>query len=236
MTPEQKAKIARDNGAKSKGPTTETGKDRARAHALKHGHRATTLAHLAQPHSAVFCNEDTQAFFRLFADLVAAYQPAGAVALDIVREIAAARWEITRAQLTIASNHNRAIHLEQSKPHNLPDELKPVEIAINVNNALFKLTEQYSRAIDRSLNRIARLERRLQFVHKNFPIPGPAPERTNDEIPQPMENEVDDPNPLITDDPSETTRKAYELFFPGRKLFVVKPETNEVDEPEDNLT
>jgi len=77
MNKEVKAQIARENWSKSKGPTTGSGKDRARANALKHGRRTTILAHFAQPHSAVFCNEDPQAFFRLFADLFAACQPAG---------------------------------------------------------------------------------------------------------------------------------------------------------------
>ncbi len=39
ITPEEKAKIARENGAKSKGPATQEGTDRSRANGLKTGTR-----------------------------------------------------------------------------------------------------------------------------------------------------------------------------------------------------
>ena len=58
------------------------------------------------------------------------------------------------------------------------------------------------------------------------------PDQTQPEIEQPVlnetltENEADEDLPLYTDDPSQATREAYEYFFPGRKLVVLKPEPN----------
>ena len=57
-------------------------------HGLKHGQRSTTLRHLAEPHPAILCNEDSRTFFQLFHNLIKFYQPIGQVPLDIVREIA----------------------------------------------------------------------------------------------------------------------------------------------------
>ena len=136
LSKEEKARIARENGAKSQGPKTQEGKDRSRANSLKHGDRATTLRHLAQPHPAILCNEDSQAFFQLFHNLIKFYQPIGQVPLDIVREIAIARHELTRAQLLKAATWNRALIGEDAKYVNLTEELKHVEIDMNFDLAI----------------------------------------------------------------------------------------------------
>ena len=236
ITPEEKARIARENGAKSKGPKTQEGKDRSRANGLKHGQRSSTLRHLAEPHPAILYSEDSRPFFQLFHNLIKFYQPIGQVPLDIVREIAIARHDLTRVQLIKASTWNRATIGEYYKPLDLPDELKPVEHAMNVALALAKSDAVFDRQIDRLHARIAKLEKRLRYVNQNFPQMGTQTEsaqpeeddynRTDDEKPQPVETEEDTEIPLFTDDPSEATREAYEYFFPGRKLVVVEPEPN----------
>jgi len=240
MTKEKKAQIARDNGAKSKGPVMPESKDRTRANALKHGRRATTLRHLAQPHPAVHCNEDGRAFYKLFNDLIAFFRPIGPVALDIVRELTTARWETTRAQLVKAAAHNRALLEEGQKEHKLPAELRAVECALNSAHSLLKTDADLDRAIDRLLTRTIKLERRLRYLNVNFPSLGAEItnchseqsnyEPTNAEPPQTVENTHSDQKediPLVTDDPSETTRAAYELFFPGRELIVIEPAEDE---------
>jgi hypothetical protein len=245
MTKERKAKIARENGAKSTGPTTPEGKERTRANALKHGRRATTLRHLAEPHPIVHCNENGRAYYALFQQLIAFYRPIGPVALDIVRELTAARWEMTRAQLIKAANHNRAFTQEKHKLHQLPEQLIPVECALNSANALAKNDADRDRAIDRLLNRTIKLERRLRYLNTNFPSLGTEIadcnseltnyeqtnyEPTNAEPIQAVENTRAEENteiPLITDDPSAITRAAYEFFFPGRELLVIVPMDDE---------
>ena len=223
ITPEEKARIARENGAKSRGPKTPEGKDRSRANGLKHGERATTLRHLAQPHPGILCNEDSHAFFQLFHNLIKTYKPVGQLATDIVREIAIARTEITRTQHVKAAAWNRQIHLEQAKAAGLPEELIPVETAINTGLAMLKSDAEFDRAIDRLFRRIVALEKRLIHVQAHFPEPE-VTNQTDPDIPQPESNEQHSESaeePLYTDDPSPATREAYEFFFPGRKLIVV---------------
>jgi hypothetical protein len=233
LTKEEKSRIARENGAKSRGPKTQAGKNRSRANGLKHGERATTLKQLAQPHPAILCNEDSHHFFQVFHDLIKVYRPIGPVALDIVREIAIARVDITRTQHIKAAMWNRAILLEQAKDHNVQPDLIPVEIAINTGLQMLKAGAQFDRAIDRLFNRIAKLEKRLCYVDTTFPVCEPsapietAYDQTDIDNTEVVENEQLPPEqqpPLYTDDPSQATREAYEYFFPGRKLIVVKKE------------
>lgn len=62
MSKEERAEISRTNGAKSKGPKTEAGKERSSRNALKHGERATKHSDFAPPHDAVLCTDDRQEF------------------------------------------------------------------------------------------------------------------------------------------------------------------------------
>ncbi|MFN0106820.1 MAG: hypothetical protein ACKV2U_32605 [Bryobacteraceae bacterium] len=150
---------------------------------------------------------------------------------------------MTRTQLIKASSWNRAYLQEKHKEHQLPPQLIPVECAINSAHSLTKTDTNLDRAIDRLLNRAVRLERRLRYVNSNFPSLGiqianceteqTNYELTNDEPIQVVETtQPDEKNefPLVTDDPSEVTRAAYELFFPGRELIVIEP-TDAVTEP-----
>ncbi|MBI2687345.1 MAG: hypothetical protein HYX27_13615 [Acidobacteria bacterium] len=233
MDKERKAQIARENGAKSKGPVTPEGKDRSRANALKHGQRAQTLRHLANPHPAVLCNEDSRLFFRTLNDLLAHYKPVGPVAIDIVREMAVSRLELTRAQLTKAAAFNRAFIQEQHKPHDLPDELLHIHCTVNSANSLLKISAAYDRTINALHLRLERLERRLRHTNAHFPGLGGETtncgdeqsehERTGTDSAEAVENTTEsEERPLITDDPSEQTRRAYEYFFPGRELIVIE--------------
>ena len=248
MTKDQKAQIARTNGAKSKGPKTDEGKNRSRANALTHGQRALTLRHLAEPHPAVLCNEDVRAYYKLFNDLIATYLPIGPVALDIVREITSARWEMTRVQTLKSAAYNRAFLQEKHQDHKLPEELLALECMLNATQSLLPISADFDRAIDRLHIRTARLERRLRFLNLNFPSTGPIinsaepdaePSEPNTHEPtQPEPTEVIEntntaaksDKPLVTDDPSESTRAAYEYFFPGRELIVIEPQEPEAPE------
>ena len=57
-----RAKIARENGAKSQGPITEEGK----AASSQNANKSEEYAQILSPHHAVLCNEDRAAYNGLF--------------------------------------------------------------------------------------------------------------------------------------------------------------------------
>ena len=79
---------ARINGAKSKGPITEEGKAKSSGNSLKHGLTSKTL---------VLQNETKEDFEALLHDYNVRLCPADRVELDLVVEMAGARWRILRA-------------------------------------------------------------------------------------------------------------------------------------------
>jgi len=109
MTREERAKIARENGAKSHGPKTQNGKAASSRNAIKSGEHATKLAMFVPPHSAVLCNEKRQDYARLVEELLAVYLPVNEVARSIVRTIAIARWEIERLRACVTMHWNVAL-------------------------------------------------------------------------------------------------------------------------------
>ena len=68
-SPEERARIARENGAKSRGPVTPEGKAASSRNAIKTGEHANSKS-VYTPHPSVLTNEDRQGFFRLVDDLI----------------------------------------------------------------------------------------------------------------------------------------------------------------------
>ena len=75
MSKEERARIARENGAKSKGPVTSAGKERSARNALKDGERAKKFDCFIPPHEALLCNEDRDQYETLVEDHIAIYKP-----------------------------------------------------------------------------------------------------------------------------------------------------------------
>lgn len=241
ITSEERARIARENGAKSKGPTSPEGKLRSSRNSLTHGELADRLALFAPPHYACACNEDRQAFYALMDTLLAEYQPVNACARSIVREIAIATWEIRRLHGDAINLRNLAIVEQAGHPLALAPEMADQEIAGRAVQSLFgpsAPSPRLSRQVDHLHLRIARLERRLAFVHRNFPaIAAPAPEidwanrpQTLKNTEQGSSNEPSEPAAVMTEHPvvvNETSPEilaAYRVQFPGRPIVVVPPD------------
>lgn len=241
LTPEQRAEIARENGAKSKGPVTAEGKLRSSRNALTHGERADRLALFAPPHYACACNEDRQAFFTLMDTLLAEYQPVNQVARSIVREIAVAMWEIRRLHGDTVNLRNLALVEETGKPVALAPEMAEQEVegrAVHVLFAPRAPLARLSRQVDHLHLRIARLERRLKFVHHNFPaVASSTPEIEVENPSQPLENKepevpneptvspaAEPPSPLVINETAPEIVAAYREQFPGRPIVVVPPD------------
>ena len=90
MTSQAKSESARANGAKSRGPKTDAGKQRSSQNAIKHGLTAQTL---------VLPCEDPADYQRLLDSYHQQFRPDGPVENDLVREMVAARWRLNRLEL-----------------------------------------------------------------------------------------------------------------------------------------
>ncbi|MEO6759554.1 MAG: hypothetical protein ABIO24_08880, partial [Saprospiraceae bacterium] len=239
MTKEERAKIARENGAKSKGPKTETGKQRSARNALKDGSRAEKFAAFVPPHEAVVCNEDRKAYLELVDDLVAIYKPLNQSAFAAVGDMAAARWQIQRLNSCITIQWNLALMTNGRKPasRNLAPELLEIKAMADTCAELLSgdsVLTKLNKEIARLQIVIGRAERRIKFIHANFPDFAPARKQTqeteeenvdNKDInePQPETREEELP-PIFTSEDSPAVIEAYKREFPGRRIVIVAPE------------
>jgi hypothetical protein len=224
LTPEQRAAISRANGAKSRGPKTDAGKQRSARNAIKSGEFAESFAHIVPPHSAVLINEDRQAYYRLFDEMLYIYQPRNQEAANLVKQITIARWQIERLNLVLTMTWNATILDSGIEPLTVPPEMSDYQILVRAHLELFggrpNPVETINRQIDRLERRIDRLRRAIRDVHAHFPNvapepkPKPAPatteksgKRTQPPQPAGVENTEDTPQPAFSaqgmPDPSE---------------------------------
>jgi hypothetical protein len=82
-----KAESARINGAKSRGPKTPQGRATSSLNAIQHGITAKTL---------ILQNENRDLFLEMFNAYCDLFQPANQIEIDLVGDIAAARWRLGR--------------------------------------------------------------------------------------------------------------------------------------------
>jgi hypothetical protein len=239
MTKEERAKVARENGAKSKGPKTEAGKQKSARNALKDGSRAEKFAAFVPPHGAVLCNEDRGAYMLLVDELVAIYKPLNQAAFACVGDMASARWQIERLSLCITMHWNLALVSAAHKPasSNLAPELHDIKAMADASAELLSgnsVLTKLNREIARLQVAIGRLERRVKFIHANFPDFAPANKQTqekeeentaNKEVnePEPEESNEDMP-PIYTSENTPAVIEAYKREFPGRRIVIVPQE------------
>jgi hypothetical protein len=234
-SPEERARIARENGAKSKGPVTPEGKEKSSRNALKDGTHAEKLALFLPPHGACLCNEDRKVFYKLMDEHLAAYRPQNEAAARIIREIAIARWEIGRFHILVSSHWNLAIIENAKKPCTLAPEFAEVQAMVRASEDLYTgkgILTRLNREIDRLEARILRLQR--QF--KNTPAEKTQPvENTQPEAPKEPETTENEPAIHVTEN-TPAVIAAYKMMFPGRKIVVLPPDdvANGI-EPEDDL-
>jgi hypothetical protein len=87
MSTQRKIDSARANGAKSHGPITEEGRKTSSMNALKHGLTARTV---------VLSNENGDEYDGLLASYIRDLKPTGPVEMDLVVEMANAKWRQRR--------------------------------------------------------------------------------------------------------------------------------------------
>ena len=245
MTKEERARISRENGAKSKGPKTEEGKEKSARNALKDGARAEKFAHFVPPHEVVVCNEDRKAYMQSVDELVAIYKPLNQAAFACVGDMAAARWQIRRLSQCITIHWNLALIAAGNKPAggNLAPELFEVKAIADASAELLSgnsVLTKLNREIARLQTVIARLERRIKFIHANFPDFAPANKQTrqneeanaeNEELNE-AEPEKDDNElpPIFTSENKPEVIAAYQREFPGRRIVIVPAENGNFDD------
>ena len=176
MTKEERANIARENGAKSKGAKTEIGKARSARNALKDGSRAEKFACFVPPHEAVLCNEDRKQYESLVEDLIAIYKPLNQAAFALIGDMAAARWQIHRLNRCITTHWNLALISAGNKPNgNLAPELHELKAMADAAAELLS-----GNALVPKMNReIARLRPHHQVHPQQFPGLRPGSAQTN---------------------------------------------------------
>ena len=227
MSKKSKAQIARENGAKSKGPATEEGKAKSARNAIKSGDYAQKLSLFVPPDAALLCNEDRQAFFELLDQLIDTYQPQNNDAAQIVRQMAIARWQIERFNNHITMHWNIALLHAGTLPPTVVPELADLQTMVRASESVntgAAPVEKLNRQIDRLEMRINRLRRSLKDVNAL----GPVQERTQAPTQPPVDNTELNPNePQKTDDsapPLYVTERdqiviaAYRRDFPNRRI------------------
>jgi hypothetical protein len=205
ISKERKAEIARENGARSKGPVSPGGKEKCARNAITHGERAQALKLIVPPHSACLANEDRQAFYNLYDNLTAKYRPSDETEQALVREIVDFQWKSTRNKQMETAIFNRELMRQATRtPGSIP-ELRDIEISIAAQEALTgnRTIAELRKDTQLCLRAIAQLQRRLKELQKTWPAATPVP-------PAPEKNEIDE----RTDPNSENTAQTYDINGP----------------------
>ena len=87
MSSQTKSESARINGAKSRGPKTEAGRQRSSQNSLKHGLTAQAL---------VLPTEDPEEFQQLLSSYLDQFQPRTPAEVHLVDEMVASKWRLQR--------------------------------------------------------------------------------------------------------------------------------------------
>src|SRR5688572_20659589 len=91
MATQAQIEAARRNGAKSKGPVTDPGKQRSSSNATRHGLSARKII--------VLSNESNEGFLKLAAEMEELFQPVDDIERGFVTQAASARWRMLRASI-----------------------------------------------------------------------------------------------------------------------------------------
>jgi hypothetical protein len=225
---EHRAKTARENGAKSKGPVTHAGKAKVSANAIRTGEHIDKLSQFIPPHQAVLCNEDRPKYYQMLKQLIEIYHPANQLALTVVRDIAIAQWQIERLHACLTVQWNLTLIDNIAKPSTLAPELGEIQAMGRTADELLGgkgSVHKINREIAQLQQSIARLERRLKFIYQTFPDAALTLEKqTQAQDPQPAENELLTEPPIYITENSPAVIAAYKLQFPNRKIIVMPPD------------
>ena len=211
LTPEERARISRENGAKSQGPSSDEGKAQSARNSIKHGDYAQALRFLVPPHSSLLIHEERREFYKLYDNNAGKFKPRDEAELGIVREITDLEWSNMRARIVIHGMLNRELLRAAGKIVPMAPETLSMECTIAAHEALAsnRTVDLLRREYASNTRLMAALQRRLAHLQRHWPGPEgnlikpveereffnlPTPgERTQEPPPQPVENTVPTP-------------------------------------------
>jgi hypothetical protein len=149
MPSELKSETSRANGARSHGPKTPEGKETSSRNSLKHGFtsRKTFILQCESPDE----------YQELLAEHIAIHQPATPPEMELVHQMAIARWRIRRfvGAETVLIDCEMVRNCEK-----VDQEFAPTDSDVHFALALRSLADE-----SRTLSLMSRYESRLQRVH-----------------------------------------------------------------------
>src|SRR5712692_1229646 len=164
----RKSQAARVNGAKSHGPKTAEGKQKSSMNALRHGLTAATV---------VLTNESDSRFKMVFDAYLEHFQPVGNVEMDLVEEMAVAKWRqrrlwgIETAQLDLQMDRQEEKLKEEFEK---TDEVTNTAIAFqklgdesNILSLMHRYETRMCRNYDRALKSLLLLQQLRKSENKS---------------------------------------------------------------------
>lgn len=147
MPTHRQSEASRRNGAKSHGPTSETGKSRSKMNGLKLGLRAKTL---------ILPHEDKEAFESLQAGFIQRLKPAGEIEIALVNQLVATSWRLER--FINIETHLLGIAILDSEEY--------IEEHFDIADADDRLAIAYRRACEHPS--LIHLHRQINLLHRQF--------------------------------------------------------------------
>jgi hypothetical protein len=162
MVSQLKSDTARTNGAKSRGPTTDEGKEKSSRNSLKHGLTATSGKILLD------CEAQGE-FDKIVNKLLGIHEPATPAEEDLVEEMVAARWRIRRIWTIETGLFNAEILTQQSNPGDPDIHLASAFRVLADDSRSLALANRYESRLQGLYDRTYKTLRELQQVRKSEP-------------------------------------------------------------------
>jgi hypothetical protein len=184
MPSDLKSETSRINGAKSHGPKTPEGKEASSKNSLKHGHTTTSIILLQ-------C-ENPEDFKEFLAEHITIHQPTTPPELELVDQMAIARWRIRRFVAAETVLIDCEIVRNQAA---ITKEFATNDGGVHTAMAIRSLADQ-----SRCLSLMSRYESRLQRCHDK--AYAALRELQKSRTSQPSAPDPDPPTAPATDNPS----------------------------------
>lgn len=166
-----KAEAARQNGAKSRGPTTPEGKQKSARNATKSGAYAN--------HALILANEDPDAFREILVAYITRFAPTDPFEHNLIRELAATDWQISRQRANETALINAELLAQTPPEGHLNDPAIESTLTAAATDALFNRSRTLAH-IQRQIHQLTitrqRLLDTLLDARRNFPIQRQAPD------------------------------------------------------------